>query len=333
MQPLSFTLHDALTKWEWSPFPLVVAAVLVLLGSWYLRADWQLALRGRRWPGTRTLSFIAGLVAIDLALQSPVATFAMSYFQAHVVQHLLLMIVGPPLLALGAPSTLLLQTVSRANKTRWLGVLRSRPFAVVTHPIVVWTLYFGAMFIFFLSPLINVAMHHMALMDSINVVFLLGGLLFWWPLVGIDPIVHWKMGYGMRLLSLLVGAGVETFLGVSILGASRPEASMYSMASTRAGGGLLWSSAEVATFVGLVPVFIQWVRSEDRAGLRADARAAAAALVPKRPVPVGAGALSPPGARPSPAPSSYWEAAWLAKSGHVPEVAAAVGTQAEQSVT
>ena len=306
------------------PFPLVVVAVLVLLGSWYLRADWQLALRGRRWPGSRTVAFLAGLIGIDLALQSPVATFAMGYFQAHVVQHLLLMIVAPPLLALGAPSTLLLQTAGRTTKTRWLAVLRSRPFAVITHPIVVWTLYFGAMFVFFLSPLINVAMHHMALMDTINVIFLLGGLLFWWPLVGIDPIVHWKMGYGMRFLSLLVGAGVETFLGVAILGASRPEASMYSIASSHAGGGLLWSSAEVATVVGLVPMFIQWMRSEDRAGLRADARAASAAALSKRSGPVRTASEERPAA------SSYWEAAWLARSGHLPEVASAAGTQAEQ---
>lgn len=319
---MHFTLHNALAQWEWSPFPLVVLATLVLAASWYLRADWALALRGRRWNGTRTAAFFAGLVGIDLALQSPVATFAMSYFQSHVVQHLLLMVVAPPLLALGAPSTLLLQTASRTTKRRWLAILRSRPFAVLTHPVMVWTLYFGTMFVFFLSPLINVAMHHMALMDAFNVIFLLGGLLFWWPLVGIDPIVHWKMSYGMRMLSLLLGAGVETFLGVAILSSSRPEASMYSLAGTHAGGGMLWASSELAIFAGLVPIFIQWVRSEDRAGLRSDAQAARAAALPDDPRdgPARSGRTdSGTGA----APGSYWEAAWMAKSGKVPELAGA----------
>ena len=96
----------------------------------------------------------------------PVATFTGSYFEAHVTQHLLLMVVAPPLLALGAPSTLLLQTSSRTIKKKWLGVLRSRAFAIATYPMVVWFFYFGAMFAFFLSPLINYAMEHMALMDA-----------------------------------------------------------------------------------------------------------------------------------------------------------------------
>ena len=191
-----FDLHTALTSWQSSPFSIVVAVAVVGLGYWYLRADWRLASRGRRWPGGRTVSFLAGLVAIDLALQSPVATFTGSYFEAHVTQHLLLMVVAPPLLALGAPSTLLLQTSSRAAKKRWLGILHSRAFAIATYPVVVWFFYFGAMFAFFLSPLINFAMLHMALMDAFNVAFLLAGCLYWWPIVGLDPIAQWRMGYG-----------------------------------------------------------------------------------------------------------------------------------------
>ncbi len=314
MRPVGFTLHNVLTRWEWSPFPLVVLAVLILVGWWYLRADWNLAMRGRRWKGIRTASFLAGLVAVDLALQSPVASMTMFYFQAHVVQHLLLMIIAPPLLALGAPSTLLLQTASRRIKTRWLAVLRSRPFAVLTHPITVWSLYFGTMFAFFLSPLINVAMNHMALMDAFNVLFLMGGLLFWWPLVGIDPMVHWKMSYGIRLLTLLIGSGVETFLGVALLGSSKPAASMYTVASTHAGAGLLWSSAEVATFVGLVPIFIQWVRSEERAGIRADAQASRLTSTAQRgPDRSGERVIARPRA-------TAWEAAWMAKAGKQPEM-------------
>ena len=80
------------------------------------------------------------------------------------------MVVAPPLLALGAPSTLLLQTAGRGTKKRWLTVLRSRPFSVLTFPVLVWFFYFGAMFAFFLSPLVNIAMHHMDLMDAFNAV-------------------------------------------------------------------------------------------------------------------------------------------------------------------
>src|ERR1700728_2294172 len=159
MNKVAFTLHNALTQWQWGPFPLFILAVVVGAAYWYLRSDWLLASRGRRWSGWRTAAFMAGLFAIDLALQSSVAAFTGTYFQAHVLQHLLLMVVAPPLLALGAPSTLLLQTSSRRTKSLWLSILNSRVFAALTFPLVVWFLYFGVMFAFFLSSLINLAMH------------------------------------------------------------------------------------------------------------------------------------------------------------------------------
>lgn len=332
MNNVRFSLHTALTAWQWSPFSICVTVALVAIGYCYLRGDWRLASKGRRWPARRTLAFMAGVAAVDLALQSPVATFTGSYFQAHVAQHLLLMVVAPPLLALGAPSTLLLQTASRANKKRWLGVLRSRPFAVASHPVPVWFFYFGAMFAFFLSPLLNFAMEHMALMDALNLAFLLGGTFYWWPMVGLDPIVHWKMGFGARIANLALGVPFEAFLGIAIMSQRAPIASMYTVASTRAGGAVLWTATEVATFVGMVPIFLQWVRADDRAGRRADDRATrtAPARVPPR-AGVASADLAPAGersagtsllgekVRPLFQPgNSSWEAMWKAKAGFVP---------------
>ena len=272
MAHVGFSVHNALTQWEFTAFPVCVAAVLVAIAVWYLRADWRLAARGRRWSGWRTASFMTGLVAIDLALQSPVAAMTGTYFQAHVIQHLLLMVVGPPLLALGAPSTLLLQTCSRRLKQRWLSVLRSPPFAAISHPIVAWALYYGAMFVFFLTPILNYAMLHMWLMDLINVGFLFGATLFWWPMVGIDPIIHWRMSYPARMLNILLGSGVEAFLGVAILNSHKPLASMYTLGSSRTGGGILWAATEVVTLGAFVPIYLQWMHAEQRVAVRSDAR-------------------------------------------------------------
>lgn len=349
MSKVHFSLHTALTAWQWSPFSVCVPVALVIIGYFYLRADWRLASRGRRWPARRTVAFLAGLVAVDLALQSPVATFTASYFQAHVAQHLLLMVVAPPLLALGAPSTLLLQTAGRATKKKWLGVLRSRPFAIVTHPVLVWFFYFGAMFAFFLSPMLNFAMEHMAIMDAVNLAFLLGGTFYWWPMVGLDPIVHWRMGYGARLANLALGVPFESFLGIAIMSQGAPIASMYTLSSTRAGGALLWAATELATFIGMVPIVLQWVRADDRAGRRADDRAARARMAPVRVQPPAG--LAPADVAPADVASadvasadlalagetraatlllgekvrplfqpgnSSWEAMWRAKAGFVP---------------
>lgn len=312
MPRVDFTLHNTLTRWDLSAFPLAVLAVLVALAVWYLRADWTLASRGRRWSGWRTWSFMAALAATAIAFASPVATLAGTYFQAHVLQHLLLMVVAPPLAALGAPSTLLLQTSSRRTKERWLRVLRSGPFAVVSHPITAWVLYYGIMFAFFLTSFVNLAMHHMDLMDLVNLIFLLGGTLYWWPMIGIDPIVHWKMGHGARMFNILLSSGIEAFLGVALSSTAHPVATMYTLASTHSGGDLLWVSTEFVTVGAFLPIYLQWIRSEDRAGARADARADQAA---------SRAATLPPAPDLPPAPvlaRTPWEEAWLARTGSLP---------------
>jgi len=333
MPRVIFTPHNLLTRWDLSAFPLLVVVLLIAAGAWYLRADWTLAARGRRWKTRRTVSFFAGLVTIDLALQSPIAMLTGTYFQAHVVQHLLLMAIAPPLLAMGAPSTLYLQTTSRKHKERWLAVLRSGPFAVLTNPVLVAFLYYGVMFIFFLTSLINVAMTHMWLMDIINVFFLFGGTLFWWPMVGIDPIIHWKLGFGARMFFVLIGSAIDAFLGVAILNLSHPIASMYSLASSHAGGGLIWAGTDVLALVAFAPIYFQWMRSEDRAGrrhdLHLDNQALAAASLNG-----GSNGTSNGGSNGHPAPLgvldgrangasangkvSAWEAAWTQRAGSSP---------------
>lgn len=272
MGRVRFDLHAMLTAWLVTPFALAVLIACVAAGIWYLRADWALAKRGRRWNPVRTVSFLGGLVAVDIALQSPIAALTGSYFEAHVIQHLLLMVMAPVLLALGAPMTLILQTTSRRTKSRWLRALHSWPFAVLTHPLAVWVFYYVAMLAFFLTPAIAVAMEHMWLMDLFNLGFLGGAALFWWPMVGLDPIPHWRMNYPIRLANILVGVPLESFLAIALLGLRRPIAPMYSLSSTHTGAGLLWGLTELTTAVAAIPIYFQWMASEDRKAAREDAR-------------------------------------------------------------
>jgi putative copper resistance protein D len=212
---------------------------------------------------------------------------------------------------------LLLQTASRTTKERWLGILRSRPFAVISHPLVVGFLYYGVMFIFFLTSLINVAMWHMGLMDAINVLFLCGGALFWWPMVGVDPIVHWKMSHPARMFNIILGSGIEAFLGVAIIADSHPLASMYTLASTHAGGALLWTSTEAVTLGAFLPIYLQWSHSEDRIAARADRAADLRSLAHAKGM-----AVAPPerpvAADGQPRRLTPWEAEWFARTGSVP---------------
>jgi putative copper resistance protein D len=273
---LDFNLHNVLTRWDTSPFALLTLALVVVVGAWYVQSAWALSARGRIWSWKRTASFLTGLVLIDLAFQSPVATFTMGYFEAHMIQHLLLMVTAPPLVALGAPMTLALQTSGRSTKVRLLRGLNSRVFRLWSHPIPTAAMYYISMFVFFLTSAVNVAMAHMWLMDAVNVAFLIASLHFWWPIVGVDQIPHWPLGHGMKMVALLIGVPIESFLALALLTTTHPVASMYTVAGTHEGAGILWVGAEAFTFLALIPVFLQWIRFEGRQTARIDAELDAA---------------------------------------------------------
>jgi cytochrome c oxidase assembly factor CtaG len=273
---LGFTFHNVLTSWDTGPFALLTLVTCLAVGAWYLKAVWALSAKGRGWSRMRTVSFVVGLVMIDIALQSPVASFSTGYFEAHMVQHLLLMVTAPPLVALGGPMTLALQTSSRTVKVRMLRVLNSRVFKWWSHPIPTAAAYYFAMFAFFLTSGIDVAMRHMWLMDLVNIAFLVASLHFWWPIVGVDHIPHWPMSHGGKMVALLIGVPIESFLALALLTTTRPVASTYTVGSTHAGAGILWIGAEIFTFLALIPVFVQWLRFEGRRTVRIDAELDAA---------------------------------------------------------
>jgi putative membrane protein len=265
-------LHTILTAWQHGPFPIGVGVALLAAAAWYVRGVRRLARRGRRWSNWRTASFIAGLLAVELALGSSVATLTSYTFTAHIMQHLLLMILAPPLAALGAPMTLLLQTSKRPTKRLALRGLHSLPFRIVSNPVPVFFLYYLSMYAFFLSGALGYAMDNMWLMDLINLGFLGGATLFWWPMVGIDPTPGGGMNPGFKIINLLIGIPVESFLGIALLEKKAPVAVMYSLATTHTGGGVLWAATEIATVGALLPIYLEWTRADARAARRIDAR-------------------------------------------------------------
>src|SRR5262249_52760575 len=107
-------------------------------------------------PRRRTVSFLLGLIAIELALQSPIEAYDTTFFAIHMIQHILLTLVAAPLIAYGAPITLLLRVSPGEFRRRWiLPVLHSRPVKVLTHPVVAWLVFAGVMWGTHFSPLFN----------------------------------------------------------------------------------------------------------------------------------------------------------------------------------
>ena len=120
--------------------------------------------------------------------------------------------------------------------------------------------------------------------------------MFFWPLLGIDPIPG-RIAYPFRLLLAFASLPFHAFLGIALmsrdsliaanyyLGLHRPWSTDL-LADQRTGGGLLWASGDIVGLVFLVAIVVQWMRAEERAAVREDRRLDrldAAALVAKIP--------------------------------------------------
>jgi cytochrome c oxidase assembly factor CtaG len=183
---VSATLDAFLRSWAFDPWLLV--ALLVCAGV-YLRGWIVLHRRDSgRWHGGLVAAFLGGLAAIYLALASPIEPFAALLLQVHMVQHLLLMMVAPPLLWLGAPLFPWLRGLPRSVRIFWaVPLLSSRPlrrvFGRLTHPLTALTLFIGVTWLWHLPPVYDLAMRSSGWHYVQHVCFLGSALLFWYPVV------------------------------------------------------------------------------------------------------------------------------------------------------
>jgi putative membrane protein len=259
------------------------AGVFILLaGWWYLSAVRRLGDRGRRWPWRRKAPFLGGLFVLVVATQSGIATADVTSFTAHVIQHLLLGMLAPILLALGAPVTLALQSSKRELRARLIKILHSRPVAVITHPVTAWSLFGGSMFALYFTPLYAATLRSTALHDLTHLVFVTAGCLFFWPVVGIDPMPH-RMPYGARILYVLLALPFHTIIGVALLTQTKLIAPGITLSDQQTGAGILWTAGELMGLIAMMIVAAQWMTAEEREAIRQDRRLAAA--VPTGPVP------------------------------------------------
>ncbi len=235
-------------------------------------------------PRWRLWSWLAGLAAIVLALASPIEFYDTTLFAAHMVQHLLLMMVAAPLLVLAAPITLLLRVSSPEARRRWiLPVLHSRVVWLVSYPLVAWLLFATVMWFTHFSPIFDAALDDLTLHRMEHALYIGTALLFWWPVVGADPSPH-RMGYPARLFYLALGMPLSSFLGLVIFSAETVLYPHYltlvrdwgptPLVDQQWAGGIMWAGGDLAFVVALVLTVGAWLRHEERENLREDARLA-----------------------------------------------------------
>jgi len=273
------TLLNLALGWSFEPaliLPLVAAAWL-----------WTRAVRrvnaahaDNPVPRRRSVFFLAGLLTIAIALQSGIERYDTSLFSVHMVQHILLTLVAAPLIALGAPVTLLLRVATPAVRRRWiLPVLHSRILRIVSFPVVAWVALAAVMWGTHFSALFDVALENRFVHDLEHLLYLVAALLFWWPAVGLDP-SPWRMSHPVRALYVFLQMPQNTLLAVIILNATTPLYLHYAtllrpwgpstLFDQQIAAGIMWLTGDLLFIGAMAAIMFGWMRYEERQTARSE---------------------------------------------------------------
>ena len=267
-----------LTAWE---FPVPAVLGLLVVGGLYLWGVRTLTKRGDKWPIARTISFVGlGLGSIAVATFSFLGVYDTVLFWAHMIQHMLLNMIAPVFLVAGAPATLALRTLPKRPRGWLLTVLHSWFAKVLLFPPLTTGLMVASPFILYSSGWYELTLrsdfHH----DALHLYLVTLGCLFFFPLLGVDP-VPIRMPYPIRILLFLLTMPFHAFLGVTIMGSSRLIAEDWYLAFDRSwglspledqswAGGLMWATGDITMFFAMSAIFIQWIKESNREARRMD---------------------------------------------------------------
>lgn len=229
-------LHVLLTGVQTDNLALAAGAADMVVVVAYLAGVRRLSARGRRWPVSTTLAFITGVICIWIAVGSGLASYDDVSAPIHVGQHALLMMVAPPLMAMGKPITLAIQASRRRPQVRIVKVVHSRTVAGLTNPPACWALYYGSMSACFLDRrLYDYLLNHPLAHDGSHVGLLVIGYLYWQPLVGGDP-SRWRLSHRACMTSTMTGTVVEGALGIAMMTFRQPLDPVNTLSDTHAAG-------------------------------------------------------------------------------------------------
>jgi putative copper resistance protein D len=278
------TAASLLFGWTFEPLPTL--AIAIALGWWW----WAVRRVNEVHPANpvprrRSVAFAGGMAAIAFALLSGIDAYDTTLFSVHMVQHVLLILVAAPLIALAAPVTLLLRVSSPATRRRWiLPALNARITRVLVFPVVAWLALAGMMWVGHFTPLFDAALEDPLVHDLEHALFLGSALLFWWPAVALDP-APWRMPHPGRALYVFLQMPQNTFLAVVLLGASSALYPHYEtvvrtwgptpLEDQRLAAGIMWIAGDAVFIAALAAIVYGWMRAETRDTSRTDRRAAA----------------------------------------------------------
>ncbi|MFN0096176.1 MAG: cytochrome c oxidase assembly protein [Dehalococcoidia bacterium] len=276
-------LQDLLFGWELDPLFIIPMGVI----AWAYAAGVNTV--HRRTPRSpvplrRIVFFYGGLAATVLAIASPIAKYDTTLFSVHMVQHMLLISVAAPLIALGAPITLALRVASPATRKRViLPILHSHVVRGLSWPVFTWAFLTGTLWITHFSPVFDAALDNEWLHRGEHVWYMSAALLFWWPAVAADP-GPWRMNHLLRLLYVFMQMPQQSLLANTIYNAQRVIFPHYEnlqrdwgpspLSDQELAGVMMWVVGDMFFLVAVICLAYGWVQHEEREAKRVDRRLA-----------------------------------------------------------
>lgn len=242
-----------------------LAAWAILLGllATYLVASLRERRRGRGWGDGRTASFVAGLVLLAVATSPLVVEWAHHDLRGHMARHLLLGMLAPLALVMGAPLTLLLRTLPVPAARRVSRVLRGGLCRRLTHPAVALLLDVGALYLLYLTPLYAATHHSRLLGAAVHLHFLLAGYLFTWAVVGQDPAPH-RASLRVRLCALFVAIAAHGTLAKAMYAYGWPRGVHHDPGEIRDAARIMYYGGDFAELLLAIALFAAWYRASGR---------------------------------------------------------------------
>ena len=268
-------------------FDLILGTVAIVFAAVYLAGVVRLRRRGDAWPVGRIVAWLCGCAVLLFATSSGVGRYMPAMFSVHMSAHMLLSMLTPVLLVLGAPVTLALRALPAAGRDdppgprEWLlAGLHSRVSQFLTHPIVATVIFVAGFYGLYFGGIFDVAVTSHAAHVAMNVHFLLSGYLFYWVVIGVDPTPR-PVSPLVKLAMVFGSLPLHAFFGVVLMGMNTVLAEPFYkslqlywhtdlLGDQKLGGGIAWSAGEVPLVLVLIALLVQWTRSDRRTAKRLD---------------------------------------------------------------
>src|SRR5580704_17593053 len=258
---------------SWS-LPVPVTCALVATAIVYWRGWYRLRSLLPNVASTRRLAcFMSGVLALWIAVGSPLAAFDDDLLSIHMVQHILLMAVAPPLILLGAPALPLLHGLPQSFVRSVLGPLLRWPAMqwlghILTHPVFCWLAATVTLIAWHAPAAFEFALRSDVWHEIEHACFFATSILFWWPVVQPWPSVarwpRWTMPLYL-LLAMIAGSAVSAYMVFSetVLYLSYQQATrifpLSPIDDQAAAGGLMWFAMTIAFLVPAVVIMIRYL--------------------------------------------------------------------------